>query len=249
MTTTHNHAITKCQNSKFFSEKSKMFSKKNFVESHFISRASKYAFLLLICLCFFSCDKTRSYARKGNRQYNKKNYTEAINNYKQSLKEDSTFSQTNYNMGNAVMQESGKDYAQAVSYYNKYLEKKTPKTTKEKKDVSKALYNRGNALFGLSQTNKESEEGMQYLAKAAQDYKQAIILNPEDTNAKYNYALCMWLMQNNNNPDNNNDNQNNNSNSEINQMMNAMKNNEKQTISRVKKQKENVQNKSNEKDW
>ena len=90
---------------------------------------------------------------------------------------------------------------------------------------------------------------MKYLSQATQDYKNAMILNPKDTNAKYNYALCLWLMKNNNNPDNNQDNQNNNNNSEINQMLNAMKNNEKQTISRVKKQKENVRNKQNEKDW
>ncbi|MBR1626696.1 MAG: hypothetical protein IJ681_06085 [Bacteroidales bacterium] len=196
-----------------------------------------------------SCDKTRSYARKGNHKYNKKNYTEAAADYKQALKNDSTFSAANYNMGNALMQDNGKDYASAVNYYNKYLENKNPKNPKEAKNISKALYNRGNALFGLSQTNKESEDGMKYLSQAAQDYKNAMLLNPNDSNAKYNYALCMWLMKNNNNPDNNNDNQNNNSNSEINQMLNAMKNNEKQTISRVKKQKENVHNKQNEKDW
>ena len=220
--------------------------------------SAKRPLFVIVCLtvfsarCIFSlisCDKTNGYARKGNRKYNKKNYTEAANNYKQALKADSTFSPANYNMGNALMQDSGKDYAQAVNYYNKYLEKNNPKSSKDAKNISKALYNRGNALFGLSQENKESEEGMKYLQQAAQDYKQAMMLNPKDTNAKYNYALCMWLMKNNNNPDNNNDNNQNNSNSEINQMMNAIKNNEKQTISRVKKQKENTQNKKNEKDW
>lgn len=205
--------------------------------------------LLLVCATFVSCDKVRQYTRKGNHDYNNKNYSEAVSNYKTALKEDSTFTSAAYNMGNAIMQDSGKDYARAVEYYNKYLEKKEPKTKKEKVNYSKGLYNRGNALFALSQENKDSEEGMKYLTKAAEDYKNAILLNPEDTNAKYNYAVCVWLLKNNNNPDNQNDNQNNNSNSEINQMLNAMKNNEKQTISRVKKQKENVHNKQNEKDW
>ena len=244
-----NNKKIKCRFSKFFSEKNKLFSKKNFVKRRLFSVISKCIVLLILIAVVSSCDKTRSYARKGNHKYNKKNYTEAVNNYKQSLKADSTFSQVNYNMGNAVMQESGKDYAQAVNYYNKYLADKSPKTTKEKKEIADALYNRGNALFGLSQTDKQSEEGMKYLAQAAQDYKQAMIMNPEDSNAKYNYALCMWLMKNNNQPDNNKDNQNNNSNSEVQQMLNAMKNNEKNTISKVKKQEENVRNKSNEKDW
>ena len=176
-------------------------------------------------------------------------YSEAIKNYEQALKNDSTFDKANYNLGNALMQDNGKDYSKAVEHYNKYLTNKTPKTSKEKRDVANALYNRGNALFGLSQTNKESEEGMKYLSQAANDYKQSMILNPKDTNAKYNYALCLWLMKNNNNPDDQNDNQNNNNNSEINQMLNAIKNNEKQTISRVKKNNENVQDKHNEKDW
>lgn len=249
MQTSYNHTVIK---SHFSELKSHIISLKlhiNPLKSHFIFMKSKYLILILLPFVMMSCDKSRSYARKGNRQYNKKNYTEAVNNYKQSLKADSAFSQVNYNMGNAVMQESGKDYAQAVNYYNKYLADKSPKTTKEKKEVADALYNRGNALFGLSQTDKQSEEGMKYLAQAAQDYKQAMIMNPEDSNAKYNYALCMWLMKNNNQPDNNKDNQNNNSNSEVQQMLNAMKNNEKNTISKVKKQEENVRNKSNEKDW
>lgn len=221
----------------------------NLLKCEIISTISKYLILLVLLTSVISCDRTRSYARKGNHKYNKKNYTEAVTNYKQALKQDSTFATANFNMGNALMQDNGKDYASAVNYYNKYLEGKKPTTTHEKINYSKGLYNRGNAFFALSQENKESEEGMKYLTQATQDYKNAMILNPKDTNAKYNYALCLWLMKNNNNPDNNQDNQNNNNNSEINQMLNAMKNNEKQTISRVKKQKENVRNKQNEKDW
>ncbi len=217
--------------------------------SHIISAPSKCLVLLCLPLLLISCNKTNQYTRKGNRNYNKKEYSEAIKNYEQALKTDSTFDKANYNLGNALMQDNGKDYSKAVEHYNKYLANKTPKTSKEKREVADALYNRGNALFGLSQTNKESEEGMKYLSQAANDYKQSMILNPKDTNAKYNYALCLWLMKNNNNPDDQNDNQNNNNNSEINQMLNAIKNNEKQTISRVKKNNENVQDKHNEKDW
>ncbi|MGP1515345.1 MAG: tetratricopeptide repeat protein [Bacteroidales bacterium] len=239
----------KWRNKKFFFNINKFFFNKNLLMSHINFAGSKNIILILLLLSCISCDKPRQYARKGNYQYNKKKYSDAVDNYKKSLNNDSTFSVANYNMGNALMQDNGKDYAQAIKHYNRYLNGKVPKLVKDKIKYAQGLYNRGNALFSLSQENRQSEEGMKYLSQAAQDYKNAMLLNPKDSNAKYNYAVCMWLLKNNNNPDNNNNNQNNNNNSEINQMLNAMKNNEKQTISRVKKQKENVHNKQNEKDW
>lgn len=209
----------------------------------------RFLLIALIIFSLVSCDKTRQYTRKGNHQYNKKNYPAADDSYKLALKQDSTFSVANYNLANSIMQGGTKDYNKAINYYNKYLSQKPSNSKKDTINYSKALYNRGNALFALSQQNKEDENSMKYLQRAAVDYKNAMLMNPKDTNAKYNYALCLWLMKNNNNPDNNQNNQNQNNNSEINQMMEAMKNNEKKTISRVKKHKENAQTKRNEKDW
>ncbi|MBQ7985338.1 MAG: tetratricopeptide repeat protein [Bacteroidales bacterium] len=206
--------------------------------------------LMLVVLCLSSCDKTRQYTRKGNKMYNKKEYAKAQQSYSDALKEDSVFSAANFNMGNAVMQDKDSNFQQAVEYYNKYLDKKPGNTKKDKLNYSKGLYNRGNALFALSQQDNASEQGMKYLQQAATDYKNAMLLNPSDTDARYNYALCLWLLKNNNQSNNGNNNQNNNSsNSEINQMLEAMKNNEKNIISKVKKHKENLQNQRNEKDW
>ncbi len=210
---------------------------------------NKIFILLLMVLCLFGCDKTRNNARSGNRDYNRKNYKQAQEHYNKALKEDSTFKPVQYNLANTYMQDKTQDYNQAIEYYNKYLQNQPTNTPKEKKLYSQGLYNRGNAYFNLSQQNKQDTMSMKYLVQAATDYKQVMMLNPQDTDAKYNYALCLWLLKNNNNPDNNNQDNQNSSNSEINQMLEAMKNNEKNTISKVKKKEEKVKNQVNEKDW
>ena len=205
--------------------------------------------IIIIALCLVSCDKSRQDTRFGNNAYNKKDYKKAHDYYKKALNQDSTFKKADYNLANTYMQDKTQDYEKAIEYYNKFLNQKPNDSKKAKKQYAKGLYNRGNAFFNMSQQDKASEKSMKYLAQAANDYKNVLMLNPTDSNAKYNYALCLWLMKNNNNPDNNNDNNQNSSNSEINQMLEAMKNNEKNTISRVKKNKENVKNQKNEKDW
>lgn len=209
----------------------------------------KIIIILTIVICLFGCDKARTNARFGNTDYKKKDYKQAQEYYKKSLKEDSTFKPVQYNLANTYMQDKTQDYNQAIEYYNKYLQQ-LPNTKKSKKSHTKGLYNRGNAYFNLSQQNKQDSMYSKYLTQAANDYKQVMMLDPKDEDAKYNYALCLWLMKNNNSSDNNdNQNNSNSSNSEINQMLEAMKNNEKNTISKVKKQEEKVKRQDNEKDW
>lgn len=199
--------------------------------------------LVVFAAVMSSCDKKRQYAREGNRAYNKKAYLKAEEKYNEALKEDSTFIPALYNLGNTFYMSSDSNYKAAIDTYNKVLSQPMGKTKKDTLKYANTLYNRGNSFFNLSQKNIQDSNSNKYLAQAAKDYQQSLILNPKDTNAKYNLALCLWLMKN--------DNQNNNdqNNQQMQQMLEAMKINEKKTLERTKTKPQKSQKSNNDKDW
>lgn len=201
-----------------------------------------YIFLVLFVLCFASCDKKRQYARQGNSAYNKQAYNEAEEQYNKSLIKDSNFVSALHNLGNTYMS-ADSNYKAAEQMYSKALNMPIGKTKKDTLSYANTLYNRGNAFFNLSQNNTQDSNSINYLQQAAKDYRQVLILNSEDSNAKYNLALCLWLLKN--------DNQNNREQTEqqMQQVLEAMKIKEKQALKRAKLNRDNSQKTSDEKDW
>ena len=207
-----------------------------------------YLYLLSLAglLLFASCDKKRQYAREGNSAYNKKSYLKAEEKYNEALKEDSLFMPALYNLGNTYYMSSDSNYLAAAEAYDKYLsvpQKQAKMTQKDSLLYANALYNRGNSFFNLSQMNTQDSNSGKYLQQAAKDYQKSLLFNSADSNAKYNLALCLWLMKNDN-QNNNNDNS-----QQMKQMLEAMKINEKKTLEKAKSKQEKSQNSQNEKDW
>jgi Ca-activated chloride channel homolog len=132
--------------------------------------------------------------RTGNAKYKAKDYAGAEKDYQQAVDKDSTTTRTSaYNLGNALYRQ--KKYADAERAYANSM------TGENRDSLERAWYNLGNALF---QQQKYEE--------SVRAYKEALKLNPDDKDARYNmaYAQSMIRKQKPDNKKNKNDKKKNN---------------------------------------
>lgn len=225
-----------------------------------------YRFLIFILALslpavFASAQPDRSDVRKGNRDFRKEDWKEAEIDYRKALVKDSTSLAANYNLANTLYKMG--DYGQAAKGYSAL------------KDVAPAsdiasdwYYNTGNA----SAQTKDWQA-------AVEAYRQSLLLNPGDMDAKENYIYAKKMLQNqqqnqnqdqNQNKDQNQDqnkDQNQNNNQDQNQqgqnsqqpkitpqaaqqMLQAIQAKEKETQEKVKKEKaEALKSRQKEKNW
>ena len=154
-----------------------------------------YRFLIFILALslpavFASAQPDRSDVRKGNRDFRKEDWKEAEIDYRKALVKDSTSLAANYNLANTLYKMG--DYGQAAKGYSAL------------KDVAPAsdiasdwYYNTGNA----SAQTKDWQA-------AVEAYRQSLLLNPGDMDAKENYIYAKKMLQNqqqNQNQDQNKD--------------------------------------------
>ena len=154
-----------------------------------------YRFLIFILALslpavFASAQPDRSDVRKGNRDFRKEDWKEAEIDYRKALVKDSTSLAANYNLANTLYKMG--DYGQAAKGYSAL------------KDVAPAsdiasdwYYNTGNA----SAQTKDWQA-------AVEAYRQSLLLNPGDMDAKENYIYAKKMLQNqqqNQNQDQNQD--------------------------------------------
>ncbi len=225
----------------------------------------KLVFGILILFIFASCDKEKNYLREGNRDFEEKQYAKAEDNFRKSLNIDSTYKKAQFNLANSTYKQNKEDqYNQSLLYYEKALAQDTIMDTLF---TANTLYNRGNTNFKLALLDS-LEKGEKYtegLKKAVEDYKKALKLNPQDTSAKYNLSLAMRLLKLNQNQNKQNKNQEDKNqqqkskqqeqnkpkqNQDSKRMLEALKNNEKNTLEKLKKEKDKkVINSRNNKDW
>lgn len=131
-------------------------------------------FLVNILFIMISCQyQQKSEMQRGNNAYKKGNFASAMKSYQNVLNEDSTNAEAIFNKANATYQENM--YSEAIEGYNTIINE----PANNSKVKSEAFYNKGNAL--LQQGNADS---------ALIAYKQAMRLNPNDFDAKYNYT---WI--------------------------------------------------------
>lgn len=141
--------------------------------------------LLMVTTAFAQTD--RSEVRKGNRQFRKEDYKEADISYRRALVKDSTSFAANYNLGNTLYMNGDSDGA--LKYYG---------AVKDNADMSgygaDLHYNSGNA----SVQKKDW--------KAAVDsYREALLRNPGDIDAKENYIYAKKKLEDQQNQDKNQD--------------------------------------------
>ena len=170
----------------------------------------------------------RGLVRKGNRLFAKERYEHSSNAYREALMHDSTSFEARYDLANALIRMSMADttaYANPESSAAKMssgnlqqaealLQAAAADSLQTAENRAEAYYNLGNAQFV-----------QQKLQDALQSYRRSLVLNPNDMEAKYNYALTKKLLEQNQNQNQdqnqqNDQNQNNQNNQNQNQPQN-----------------------------
>jgi Ca-activated chloride channel homolog len=123
----------------------------------------------------------RGKVKRGNRLYKEQKYDAARNQYQDALLEDPNSPVIQFNMGDVTYQT--KDYQKAMESYHKTL------NVKDAAMQSKAYYNIGNALYRLNK-----------LPESIQAYQEALKLNPDDQDAKYNLEFVRSKLKQNSQP-------------------------------------------------
>lgn len=142
-----------------------------------ILRYSLTAFLLALACGVCMAQTNRKEVRSGNRQYKKGNWQNAEIEYRKAQAKDSTSFAAGYNLAGALYREGNFDEA--------------AKTLDRLKEIAPAsgraadyFYNQGNVAV-----QKKDWKA------AVEAYKQSILLNPEDLEAKENYAYAKQMLK------------------------------------------------------
>ena len=122
--------------------------------------------------------KERGWVRKGNRQYNRENIDGSIESYQQALKHDPNCFEAKYDLASALYR------AKRFDASEKMLQSIVSDTTRTELERGEVAYNLGNTQFA-----------QQKYKEALSSYRHAMRCNPNDEDAKYNYAFTKRLMQ------------------------------------------------------
>ena len=201
------------------------------------SKMKKTFLYILLCgvMSLFVVDATaqrmpeRGLVRKGNRLFAKERYEHSSNAYREALMHDSTSFEARYDLANALIRMAMADttaYANPEGSAAKMssgnlqqaealLQAAAADSLQTAENRAEAYYNLGNAQFV-----------QQKLQDALQSYRRSLVLNPNDMEAKYNYALTKKLLEQNQQNDQNQQNQDNqnNQNNQDNQNQNQPQN-------------------------
>ena len=144
--------------------------------------------LTTVCLLGFVCGTAtaqkypeRRHIRSGNAQYEKGNYTEAEVSYLRALEKTPDSYEGAFNLSDALYKQ--KRYEEAAE-----ISGRLAADSLHGEHAAQAWFNRGNALF---QQRK--------LEEALEAYKNSLRLNPDDMEAKFNYAYTKKLLEKNRN--------------------------------------------------
>ncbi|MBR5651466.1 MAG: tetratricopeptide repeat protein [Bacteroidales bacterium] len=133
--------------------------------------------ILLFVLCLLSfipsySQSERSLVRRGNRDIEKERYHDAEIKYRKALEENRLMEEANFNLGNSLYLQD--KYQEADSQYYDIASRAKNDSLKEA-----SYYNLGNSFY-----KSEQYDG------AVQAYKQALRINPDDEDARYNLAMA-----------------------------------------------------------
>ena len=133
--------------------------------------------ILLFVLCLLSfipsySQSERSLVRRGNRDIEKERYHDAEIKYRKALEENRLMEEAGFNLGNSLYLQD--KYQEADSQYFDIASRAKNDSLKEA-----SYYNLGNSLY-----KSEQYDG------AVQAYKQALRINPDDEDARYNLAMA-----------------------------------------------------------
>jgi len=129
---------------------------------------------LLLAACSPTAEK---YNQDGNQAFTEQAFLEALELYQSAQIESPELAEPYYNAANALYRQGS--YPEALEQIQialQYIDKESL--------AESSFYNMGNAFFNS-----------QELETAVEAYKQALLLNPEDQDAKYNLELALQQQQ------------------------------------------------------
>ena len=163
--------------------------------------------------------------RRGNADFRKENYKEAEIDYRKALVKDSLSMAANYNLANTLYREGDMEQAGKVLERIKEVAPSTP-------SAADYYYNLGDVAIA-----KQDWQG------AVDAFKNALLLNPSDMDAKENYIYAKKKLEDQQNQ--NNQDQNNQDNQDQNNDQNQDQNNDQNQDDQNDQNKDNDQNDQN----
>lgn len=153
-----------------------------------------FPFLMFCCAVAFTVfplgaqaeETPRSAMRRGLKELKQGNYTNAVAALQKTVPEFPAIG--NYNLGCAYYRQG--DYKQAIRSFTEALR------TTDVQLQAKAYYNCGNAMMAQTTTLSRPEEisrAIELCFQATDHYEKAILLEPEDLDAKVNYEKAANL--------------------------------------------------------
>ena len=128
----------------------------------------------------------RGLVRRGNRSYARGDYARAIERYERALKAAPGSFEATYDLGNALCRAERFDQSEQT------LARAAADTLRTDDERAEAFYNLGNTQF---QQKKYKE--------ALESYRRSLLLDPDDMEAKYNFAYTKKLLEQQQDDDNN----------------------------------------------
>ena len=122
--------------------------------------------------------KERGLVRKGNREFKREHFEKSVDSYQRALQHDSTSFEAKYDLASALYRTERYDKAE------KTLLGIVNDTTRTELERGEVAYNLGNTQFA-----------QQKYKEALSSYRQAMRCNPNDEDAKFNYAFTKRLIQ------------------------------------------------------
>ncbi len=122
--------------------------------------------------------RERGLVRKGNREFKREQFEKSVDSYQRALQHDSTCFEAKYDLASALYRTERYDKAE------KTLLGIVNDTTRTEKERGEVAYNLGNTQFA-----------QQKYKEALSSYRQAMRCNPNDEDAKFNYAFTKRLIQ------------------------------------------------------
>ena len=144
-----------------------------------------YIFLMLTP-ALASAQKEFFDVAKGNKDYNKEQYTDAEVNYRKGLDKNNNSFEAHFNLGDALFKQQ--KYPEAAEEFQKAGALIQPKDGKysesDKQKLAQVWHNLGNALYAQQQYDK-----------AVGAYKNSLMANPKDDETRYNLIKAMQMLQ------------------------------------------------------
>ena len=185
------------------------------------------AFALLLASISAAAQADRREVRSGNRQFRKENFTRAEIDYRKALVKDSSSFAASYDLANSLYRQNNFEEA--------------GKTLEKVKDIAPMSPNSSDYYYNLGNVACQKKDWQ----AAVDAYKQSLLRNPADMDAKENYIYAKLMLKNQGGGggnDKNNQNQDQNQQNQNQNQQNQNQNQQNQDQNQNQNQNQNQQN-------